>query len=93
MLPHRTGAPQLVLPLSLHLLYDLSVFVKHVGEVAGTAGEVVPACQPRQDRAVATRGVCHSHRGFPASAKIGVRELSARLTSSGNSSCCIDIVL
>ena len=93
MLPRRTGIPQLVLPLSLHLLYDLSVFVKCVGEVAGTVSDAVPVCQPWEDRAAVTRGVCRSHRGFPADVKISVREPSARLASSGNSSWCIDIVL
>lgn len=46
MLPRRTGTPQLVLLLSLHLLHDLSAFVKCVGEVAGTVSDVVRLCWP-----------------------------------------------
>lgn len=94
MLPHRTDTLQLVFPLSLPLLYGVSVFVKHAGEVVGPAGEVAPQVnQPWGDRAVATRSVFHSHRGFPANAKIDIRELSASLASSGSSSWYIDIML
>lgn len=90
MLPRRTGAAQRVLPLSPHLLCDLSGSVKYVGEAAGTGSDM---CWPWEDGVVVTRGVCRSRGGFPAGVKISARELSARLVSSGSSSQCIDITL
>lgn len=45
-----------------------------------------------EDRAVVTKEVCRSCRGFSSNVKIDVQEPSARLDSSGDSSWSIDIV-